>query len=318
MKGQQMLKHSAAAAIIVLGLGCGGRTVDTLAEQGEPAGGAPNGSPNVSPEPSHSAPAKGGAGTGVARPNPPPREADAPSEKATRSAGAAGAAGATGAAGDDGGGGETSENAGAPGLAGNAGETGFAPAPQCAGLTFLPSTSLITGAFDTVAIPRVIYEYTAPGLVPASAQALMGSDGTFAGIAVKADPGLATDPMQRWLGVGLPLAGCVDARGYGGVKFTITGDLGSCTLTFGLVTSADNADGFAGSCHAALCLGPSSGPLKVGTTVVLFSDMSGGSPESRVNPATLNDLQWQFTIPEADTEPACVADFTVSEMSFVP
>jgi len=329
MKGQQMLKRRAAAAITVLAFGCSGRSIDTLADPGDAAGGTPNASPSAAEDPS--APTEGGAGASVMRPNPTMKPAPTKTPASVETTYSAGAGGTAGSAGDV----DTSESAGAgaaglggnagdtgdagnAGSAGDAGDTGFIPAPQCVGLTFLPSTPHITGAFGSVAMPQVIYTYTAPGLVPASAEALTGSDGTFAGIAVKAEPGVVTDPMKRWLGVGLPLAGCVDARAYRGVKFTITGDVGNCGLTFGLVTSADNSDGFAGSCHAELCLAPSSGPLQVGTTVVLFSEMSGGIPESHVNPATLNDLQWQFTIPESDTEPACVADFTISEMSFVP
>jgi len=88
-------------------------------------------------------------------------------------------------------------------------------------------------------------------------------------------------------------------------------------MTFGLVTSVDNSDSFVGSCEASLCLANSSAPLTVGTSVVLFADMAGGVPEPTVNPATLNDLQWQFTLPIGDGAPACVADFTIGNVSFV-
>jgi hypothetical protein len=316
LKADQVFKISVATAIAVLGAGCAGRALEPLAEQRDSFGGAP--STDAGPL-GGATPAnvdQGGSGTTGGAPHPNASSTPKGPDDHRSEAGAPGAAGMMDSAGGASAG-DTGESAGAPGFGGSAGFAGFAPAPKCAGLTYLPSTPLITGAVGSVAIPRVIYEYTAPGLEPASAEALVGSDGTFAGIHITAVSGVPTDPMSRWLGVGLPLVGCVDASAFRGVKFTIKGDLGSCEVSFGLVTSVNNSDGFVGSCHESACLAASSAPLQAGTTVVLFSEMTGGSPESRVNPATLNDLQWQFTVPLADSAPACVADFTITELSFV-
>ncbi|HET7542811.1 MAG TPA: hypothetical protein VFK05_23225 [Polyangiaceae bacterium] len=314
MKIRRSPKFSAITAIAALGWGCGGRVLELPAEQ-TGSGGAPSASGGAWAEgsPALSPPSKGG---GYAAGGAYPSKSQSPKAPSEPKAGAPsiGEAGAPGHAG--------AANAGGPNgpivIGGSAGQGGFAPAPKCAGYTFTPTTSLLTDASNSFAIPSAIYAYSAPGLVPASTEVLTTSNGTFAGIHIKAQPGQPTDSMNGWLGVGLPLAGCVDATGYGGVKFTITGDLGRCALTFGLVTSVNNSDSFVGSCQVTTCLAASSRPLKVGTSVIAFTDMTGGSPESRVNPATLNDLQWQFSVPFDESQPECVADFTVTEISFIP
>jgi hypothetical protein len=325
MKTRSLLTLGGLTMIASLGLGCGGK-VEWSAQPESGSGGA-LGSPAFVP------PSQGSGGAVVGTrptksqpskaPSSPPAslgEAGAPSsakagapnigEAAAPNIGEAGAPSS--------GQGGTTAPGGAPSTSGGeAGAVGFAPAPKCAGFTFFPSTPLLTGAFSgSVAIPSVIYAYTAPGLVPASFEVIT-SNAVFTGIHIQAEPGLATDSTSGWLGVGLPLAGCVDATAYRGVEFTITGDLGNCAVTFGLVTSADNSESYGGSCQGSDCYGPSSPPLSVGTSVIWFSDMAGGSPESRVNPATLNDLQWQLTAPFDDSAPPCVADFTVSDVSFV-
>jgi len=203
------------------------------------------------------------------------------------------------------------------GSAGSGGAGGFLPAPKCAQFTFVPTTPLLSGTYGSVAIPSAIYEFAAPGLALPSAEALTANN-MFDAIHIKAQPGKPSDATSGWLGVGLPLAGCVDATAYRGVKFNIVGDLGSCVVTFGLVTSANNSSSYGGSCEGSDCYAASSGQLQAGPSVILFSDMTGGSPEPNVNPATLNDLQWQITAPFDDTTPACVADFVVTNIAFVP
>ena len=345
------MKLTAATMIALLGLGCAGRVLDTTEQ--DRAGGGGGGTENVASDPGVStnpnlpseAPGEAGAPDAAAGAYPAGRgggsSVGGKPAGGGKSAGGAGIGGRGGDANGDAGeagvggvGGDAGEGAGAAGIGGSAGEAnggaggsglggsagtgGFAPAPKCtSGLTFVPSTPLITDTFNSVAAPGVLYHYTAPGLTPAVTEILPSSSGAFGGIHIKAEPGVATDSANQWFGVGLPLYGCVDATAYRGVQFTISGDLGSCALTFGLVTSVNNSDSFVGSCQASLCLAASSAPLAVGTTVVLFADMAGGVPESNVNPATLNDLQWQFTLPVGEAEPACVADFTITNVSFV-
>jgi hypothetical protein len=67
-------------------------------------------------------------------------------------------------------------------------------------------------------------------------------------------------------------------------------------------------------CAASQCFGPVSAPITIGTTTIHFTDVTGGSPVATVDPSALNDIQWTLTVPSDGT--ACVANFTVSDVSF--
>ncbi len=102
-----------------------------------------------------------------------------------------------------------------------------------------------------------------------------------------ANPGLPIDAADEFSGFGLGFDMCVDASAYTGVEFTITGNLGSCALTFAAQFSEDNSvtdDPSFGSCTlGGNCFPPSSGPIAAGTTVVHFTDLLGGSPQTSVD-----------------------------------
>jgi hypothetical protein len=155
--------------------------------------------------------------------------------------------------------------------------------------------------------------------MPPSVTPLVGSSLAFQ---VTAAPGVATDPSQAFAGFGFGFGNppCVDARTFSGVQFTVSGSLGTCDLRFSVVTSEDNAidNGPFGACTAQPCYPPISGPLSVGTTTVTFSEMSGGMPMSTVDAAALNGIQWLLNLPTDAAIPSCVANFTISDVSFVP
>jgi len=133
------------------------------------------------------------------------------------------------------------------------------------------------------------------------------------------DLGTSSDPANSYVGFGIPF-GCVDASAYTGVKFTVTGDLGTCSLRFGLVTSEDNSTAYApsGTCAApGPCVSPESAPIGLGTTVVRFSELSGGIPMPGVDPRALNGVQWLLNVPTDPGAALCRATLQVSDVAFV-
>ncbi len=185
-----------------------------------------------------------------------------------------------------------------------------------------PLTAQITGSpLSPVGGP---YTYAAPGLNAPTVTALSGPGGILEGLQVSAAPGASTDPNNAYFGVGLGFGNpsCVDASAYTGVQFTVTGDLGTCTLQLAMVPSEDNSvqNGSAGVCTgdpSTGCHGPTSAPIGVGTTVVNFSDLSGGVPLATLDPTALNDIDWHLTVPTDGTTAPCAASFTITDVSFV-
>jgi hypothetical protein len=145
--------------------------------------------------------------------------------------------------------------------------------------------------------------------------------GPTLGLQVSANPGTTTDPSNAFLGFGWGFGGppCLDASVFTGVQFTITGDLGTCGLQFFLTPSEDNPVQFGpfGVCTAATCISPSSGLLGVGTTVVNFTDLAGGTPLATLDATALNAIGWTLTPPTDGVTAPCVANFTVTDISFV-
>ena len=45
--------------------------------------------------------------------------------------------------------------------------------------------------------------------------------------------------------------------------------------------------------------------------------MTGGMPLPTLNPATLNDISWNLVVPSDGVTAPCVANFTISDVSFV-
>jgi Glycoside hydrolase family 44 len=171
------------------------------------------------------------------------------------------------------------------------------------GITFGTYPRLSGGTFTYAALGQGT---PALSLVAAGAdQALQVTDST----------GVPTDPGNAWSGFGLYFNSCVDASAFAGIEFTITGDLGACSLSLVVGFSEDGsvAYGPLGSCTASTCLFPGSPPLATGTSTVLFSDLAGGAPVPAVNPATLTGVQWQFAAPAG----GCSASFTVDDVKFI-
>jgi hypothetical protein len=181
-----------------------------------------------------------------------------------------------------------------------------------------PQTPQITGSFFSPVgnPPGGLYTYAATGLLAPTVSVQTGGDGTMSGLQVSANPGVPMDSNNAFLGFGMGFGNppCLDASAYTGVQFTVSGDLGTCGLQFSLIPSENNGVqyGAEGVCTASNCNGPYSPNLTVGTQVVSFSSMTGGTPLATLDATALNDISWNLSVP-AD---GCVANFTVSNVFF--
>jgi hypothetical protein len=187
---------------------------------------------------------------------------------------------------------------------------------------FPPFTPQITDSFASPvgSPPGGIFTYAATGLTAPTVTTLFNTDGTTAGLQASANPGATIDPNNAFLGFGMGFGNppCLDASAYTGVQFTVTGDLGTCALQLSLTPSQNNSVQFGpeGVCTAATCAGPFSPNVGVGTTIVSFSSMTGGTPLATLDATALNDISWNLTVPTDGVTAPCVANFSVTNVSF--
>ena len=185
-----------------------------------------------------------------------------------------------------------------------------------------PATPRIIGAPLSPTGAQASYTFAAPGLAVPVVTPIFNPDGSTQGLQISATPGTSTDPANAFLGFGMGFFNppCLDASAYNAVRFTVSGDLGTCALVGSLVPSNDNStvNGGFGFCTAgSACFPPQSGPLTTGVNVVHFADMTGGSPVPTLNAAGLNAVQWVLNVPTDGVTAPCVANFTVSDVSFI-
>ena len=183
------------------------------------------------------------------------------------------------------------------------------PPPLCTG--FPPPTASITAI-----TPPFPYTFAAPGLTAPSAAPIIAPDGSLQGLQIAATPGTSSDPFNAWAGAGLPFPGCVDASAYTGVRFTITGDLGTCSLLFGVTPTEQQADEFGGACTDAVCTPPFFTPVTTGTSTILFSQLGGNEPAGPVDASRLQNIQWTLNVPTDGVSAPCNAAFSITDVSF--
>jgi hypothetical protein len=161
------------------------------------------------------------------------------------------------------------------------------------------------------------FTYAATGLTQPTLAPILASDGTLLGLQVSATPGTSSGPYNAWFGVGLALPGCVDASAYTGVRFTIAGDLGTCSLAFVAVPAEKQPVAYGGACTGASCWAPASTPLALGTSTVHFADLVGGGPGGPIDPSRLMTVQWQLSVPTNGSISPCIATFSITDVAFV-
>jgi len=114
--------------------------------------------------------------------------------------------------------------------------------------------------------------------------------------------------------------GCTDASAYSGVSFTISGDIGTCTLVFSFGYSEDlaaSSDSARGSCSVSSCY-PSQFAITTSSTSVLFSatPTGAGQPVAAVDKAKITGVQFQLA-PASMATTSCTANITVGNIKFM-
>ena len=109
---------------------------------------------------------------------------------------------------------------------------------------------------------------------------------------------------------------CIDASAYSGVSFVLSGDLGTCNLTFAFAYAEDV--GSVNDPNRGLCSGtcyPSQFALTSSSTSVAFAATPtvAGMPVAAVNKTKLLGVQWQL-VPSGTT--SCTANFTLDNVMF--
>lgn len=187
----------------------------------------------------------------------------------------------------------------------------------------MPFSPQIFGPSFGIANQFGLFSYAATGLTaPAVTPVIDPSTFVFTAIQVSANPGVPADANNNFFGFGVGFGNppCTDASAYNAVRFTITGDLGTCGIQLSLTPSENNSvsTGPEGVCtNPGGCFGPFSGRLTTGVNVVKFTDLTGGVPLATLDATALNDIGWNMTAPSDGVTAACVANFTVSDVSFV-
>jgi hypothetical protein len=236
----------------------------------------------------------GGSGAGG-------RAAGVPSGQAGAPGGAAGTAGGRGGP------------AGASG-GGVGGAAGGVPAPLvCPAL----ATPLVTGS--TLSPAGGAFTAAATGLTAPTVTQAIGTDGSIQSLQVSAAPGTSTDPSNAWsvFGFYFSTPACVNADVYTGVKFTVAGYLGTCSLNVFAITGEDNMVVNGGTCTGSSCVSPYSASIGKGTQTVHFTSLSGGIPDPTVDPADIEGIGWTLNVPTDGKTAACAANITVSNVSFI-
>jgi hypothetical protein len=197
--------------------------------------------------------------------------------------------------------------------------TGLAVAPPAPPITTGGRASGATLLYGSGADQWDSYTYAGSGQAEPTATVTADGDG------IQIGGGFVPpiEPNGDYLDVGLYFDGssCVDASAYTGVKFDFSGDLGGCSLAFGVSFFGDlsNANGAKGGCSGAssMCYGPLA-PVSPGATTVLipFASLGGGMPIAGLDPTTLVTVEWQLGAAIGVDGGGCAANFAVENVSF--
>jgi hypothetical protein len=120
-----------------------------------------------------------------------------------------------------------------------------------------------------------------------------------------------------------PDRACVDAKSYAGISFKISGTVSGCTLSYVLEDSGHRKMAEErGSCTATRCEPPRK-TLTIsaaGEVVkVAWADVTGGMPNTAIDPGRLTSIAWQLAIPttpDGGGTQVCMADITVDDITF--
>jgi hypothetical protein len=194
--------------------------------------------------------------------------------------------------------------------------------PPSASITTAGRVNGSTLAFGPPGNSWSSFTFAGPG--EPSPTAAVSSNGNGLAITAGFDPTVAQSGAYSGVGLFFSSPDCLDASSYTGIEFDFRGDLGGCSLSFGVGYSGDlsrNDDPNRGLCKGAdnVCYGPSV-PVAVlsGATIPLpFTELTGGTPHNSLDPSSVVSVQWELLGPGTGPDGgACSASFTVENVAF--
>jgi hypothetical protein len=252
------------------------------------------------------------------------------------SSGGSGTGGTSGSTGGSTGTGGTSSGSGGSSATGGTGGGAGAAGPACkGGVTTPPAADLITDFSDAVqadggtsitfgtstTVQGGIATFQNPASTPGTAKLVGGALNYMATVSAAGTGGDA----YPYSGFAVYINGpaCVDASQYTGVQFSISGDVGTCSLVFSF-NDAEHGVETTSTTGETRATGPSGSysPQKAitvtstaATVMVKFGDPTGGSPSTPVDPMNLTAVQFQLGNSSTSTAP-CTGSITVDDIKF--
>jgi hypothetical protein len=167
----------------------------------------------------------------------------------------------------------------------------------------------------------IIAESSSPATVPSPG--LMVEAGTWRLTQYFAPTGASEATATFGIYFSPPNLACVDGKSYAGISFKISGTVTGCTLSYVLEDSGHRELAEErGSCTATRCEPPRK-TLTIGATAetikVAWADVTGGMPNTAIDPARLTSIAWQLAIPptpDGGGTGVCMADITVDDITF--
>jgi hypothetical protein len=184
-------------------------------------------------------------------------------------------------------------------------------------------------ASNTVSAPAngVIANLTGDADIPAfNSTASSGSFSQVAGT-LNIQENQPAGPGAQYPGMILSFPGCIDASAFSGVAFDVSGSIAGCSMQY--ATNFIEDDAFPsdprGLCNQPVCYSPQTSlfPTSAATTVeVPWSSLTffatGNPVADPDDPARIDSLEWQFTVPAASDggSDACIANADITNLRF--
>jgi hypothetical protein len=172
--------------------------------------------------------------------------------------------------------------------------------------TVAPADGLISDFSDKGGLPGRIDVSVPTDAVPGVILSQTMDAGRLA-VEIKAAPG----PKPQVLTVTRPFDGCVDARGFAGVQFSLSGSLSGCAMTYATIDPAHQYYEAGGPYPPQKRIAADEVASASRTITAPFQKSEiQGNPATPVDPAQLAAIQWAIMVPVAPDDGSAVSPCT--------
>ena len=166
-------------------------------------------------------------------------------------------------------------------------------------------------------IAGVVFPYRSPGLdvIALGLASTLANTDAASGQALRVSMVSGTPPLTASIaydGFAMQFSRCVDTANFSAIRFTTSGNLGTCLLRFAVQFQEADAGTLAQPCPIDQCFTMHSVAVATGETTLTLSDGSGVG-----GPTALAGMEWEFSVP-TDRPGGCTADFALDDVRLVP